>query len=416
MELSKQHSSVSNNDRLYALDSLRALMLLLGIVLHTVLSYSSLGGAGAWPFVDYEGTTKYADHAYYFIHSYRMPVFFILAGFFSALLFTRRGPIGLTINRVLRIGIPFVLGLLILYPLVYLSFSFSGKAASESISSNNITSIIEAGKYVIRATALNDLFPPKNTGHLWFLYYLLFFYILIIPIGLLNKGIKKSWLTISCNLFQIVIKNPLLRIIVLTLCTSYLLHRAGGGALRTSTNFSLDKSVFLIYFFFFGFGWLLFYSKEILFEFKNYAWAQTIIGFILYLFISLWLVPNVVGGNYEFLKYNYFSISIVASILVWLMFFGLTGIFLRYLDYNSKYVRYIVDASYWLYLIHLPIVVFIPGFMVATGISVWLKMFITFSGTCLIGLVTYDLFVRNTIIGKTLSGRRYKRGLPHQAA
>ena len=71
-----------------------------------------------------------------------------------------------------------------------------------------------------------------------------------------------------------------------------------------------------------------------------------------------------------------------------------------------------VDASYWLYLIHLPLAVFIPGLLVATDLSVWSKMLIAFFGTCIIGLLTYDWFVRSTFIGRILNGRRYRRGLP----
>ena len=49
-----------------------------------------------------------ADLLAAFIHTFRMPVFFILAGFFVALLLQSRGPAGLAAHRLRRLGLPFV--------------------------------------------------------------------------------------------------------------------------------------------------------------------------------------------------------------------------------------------------------------------------------------------------------------------
>ena len=106
-----------NNERLYALDGLRATILLRGLVLHVACSFVVADYGAAWPYKDFETNTKVADHLVAFIHIFRMPVFYILAGFFAALLFYRRGAQELLINRVQRILVPFVIGLLILYPL-----------------------------------------------------------------------------------------------------------------------------------------------------------------------------------------------------------------------------------------------------------------------------------------------------------
>ena len=42
-----------------------------------------------------------------FIHIFRMPIFFVMAGFFAAMLYLRRGPGGLAQNRATRIVVPF---------------------------------------------------------------------------------------------------------------------------------------------------------------------------------------------------------------------------------------------------------------------------------------------------------------------
>ncbi len=95
-----------------------------------------------------------------------------------------------------------------------------------------------------------------------------------------------------------------------------------------------------------------------------------------------------------------------------MLFFGLTGLFMRYLDKPSARIRYVVDASYWVYLIHLPFTIWIPGLLVGTGMSVWFRMLIVLMATTLACFVTYDLFVRSSFVGRVLNGRRYTRGLP----
>ena len=54
------------------------------------------------------------------IHAFRMPVFYVLAGFFAALLYERRGARAFVRNRVIRILVPFAVGWAILFPLVKL--------------------------------------------------------------------------------------------------------------------------------------------------------------------------------------------------------------------------------------------------------------------------------------------------------
>ena len=402
----------SKYERIHALDALRATMLLLGIVLHVALTYSVEGWGGGWPLKDLETSTKIADHTFYFIHYFRMPIFFILAGFFSALLYMRGGILGLIKNRCLRIGIPFFVGMIILYPLVYFSFVFSVKSSYLSIFNDNLTSIVSAAKYLYRSTSINDVFPPVNTTHLWFLYYLLCFYVVMMPLTIFAGFCKNSWLQRMNFLFRFLLTKPIARIGLLSLITAYVIFPAGGGILRLANGFSLDSDIFFAYFTFFGFGWLLYHAKDILEQFKQYAWLQILLACCIYLLLSFWVWPNIFNQSLFFGMNNYVVTSVVASVLLWLMFFGLTGLFLRYLDFPSKYVRYMVDASYWIYLIHLPVVVFIPGLIVATGLSVGVKIAIVLFGTISIGIITYDLFVRSTFVGVILSGRRYHRGLP----
>src|SRR4051794_3556469 len=88
--------------RLHALDNLRALMMWLGIVLHVAVIHMVANAPLPWRD---EARTRFADTLTGFIHAFRMPVFFILAGFFVALLLQSRGPAGLVKHRLRRLGL-----------------------------------------------------------------------------------------------------------------------------------------------------------------------------------------------------------------------------------------------------------------------------------------------------------------------
>src|SRR5262245_53441853 len=85
--------------RYHAFDSLRAVMMLLGLVIHSAMGYIVFPTDRVWPFKDPRPSAFY-DLLVMFIHSFRMPIFFVIAGFFAALLYTTRGARALFHNRV----------------------------------------------------------------------------------------------------------------------------------------------------------------------------------------------------------------------------------------------------------------------------------------------------------------------------
>lgn len=390
------------SERIYGLDALRAIMMLLGLVVHTVFSYSTIDWGNDWPYKD-SYTTPIAEHTYFFIHTFRMPIFFVIAGFFTCMLYLKRGVLGVASNRLQRIGIPLLFGLFILYPLVTGGFIFSISAKELSIS---------AGLAAFFDMQWTDLLIPTSTMHLWFIYYLLYFYLLGLLIVKACKLLPLSWLNLASILFNSVISHPVYRVALPALVTAIALVPVQ-GVNPVSIVFNPDINSIVFYGIFFGFGWLLYYKREIIFQFKQHAWLLVFLGSAIYFTSEFLIRPNMPAGKED--VNLILTRAITGGIVVWMLFYGFTGLFLRYLNKPSPLIRYIVDASYWIYLVHLPCAIWLPGFLEHTDFTLWPRMFIVFSSITLIGFVTYDLFVRSTIIGKTLNGRRYPRGLPNES-
>ncbi|MEM1185046.1 MAG: acyltransferase family protein [Planctomycetota bacterium] len=112
--------------RYHDLDALRAFAMLLGIVLHVALSF--VAGSG-WPVTDISEHRAYGA-AVSVIHVFRMPLFFMMSGFFTAMLLSRRGIGGMVSHRKKRILVPLLIGMATVIPVTWGAFIGAGIAAA----------------------------------------------------------------------------------------------------------------------------------------------------------------------------------------------------------------------------------------------------------------------------------------------
>ena len=95
-------------ERYFAMDSVRSVAMLLGVLYHALLfGGGMMGGFGGGP-------KSAAIHVMDWIHSFRMPLFFLISGFFCHLMVGRYGTKAYVLKRWWRLGIPFVLTLFVL--------------------------------------------------------------------------------------------------------------------------------------------------------------------------------------------------------------------------------------------------------------------------------------------------------------
>jgi peptidoglycan/LPS O-acetylase OafA/YrhL len=100
----------------------------------------------------------------------------------------------------------------------------------------------------------------------------------------------------------------------------------------------------------------------------------------------------------------------VYSLFTWLMVLGLLGLFQRCFAQASQVVRYLSDSAYWLYLAHLPLVVFLQIVIADWPGGVVVKAGLLNGVALLLLLASYQVNVRYTWIGTLLNGRRTRQG------
>jgi peptidoglycan/LPS O-acetylase OafA/YrhL len=380
-------------ERIHALDSLRAIMMLLGIVLHTAMTYADTDfSPGGWILKDIGSTDISNDYIYYVIHSFRMQTFFVVAGFFASLLFYERSPIKMIKNRISRIVLPFIVFLFVLYaPSMFsMIYSYSIFQGSENALSAALNSVSELP------------FFPKTTMHLWFLYYLSMITVVSVGMALFLKKLPAITRPMS-QAFNWVIERPILRVLIFAALTSIVYFIMGAWWTEKYNSFTPNFNAFLYYGFFYFIGWILFKSKHLLNKLMTFDWACAILGLLLY---TAYLILGLI-----FPPFNPVTHILINSLVVWLFIFGITGLFMRYGSNHSPLMRYVSDSSYWVYLLHLPLTFLIPGLIADWPLPSTLKMLFVVLSTGVICFVSYHYLVRGTFIGKFLNGRKYSRKL-----
>lgn len=121
---STEPSPPASIPRRHDLDALRAVAMLLGIVLHAGLSFG-VEISKFWPVADTR-TSGFFDILFVAIHGFRMPLFFLVSGFFTAMLWRKRGLRALLSHRFRRIFLPLLLGIATIVPLnIWITTSIS---------------------------------------------------------------------------------------------------------------------------------------------------------------------------------------------------------------------------------------------------------------------------------------------------
>ncbi len=371
-------------------------MMLLGLVLHSALTYNVVNHGEAWSLKDPESTSIVTDSIVFLIHFFRMPVFFLVAGFFGSMLFYERKPIKMIKNRISRIAYPFIAFLFILWPTIIFTFGYTEEVFSEN--TNPLTKALES------LSTISD-FLPTTTFHLWFLYYLLLITFVSFLLALLLKKSKKITNRITSS-FNWLIQKPLLRILLFSGISFLLYIFMGSSMVEVSVYLTPDLNTFIFHFFFYIVGWILFKSKHLLDTIIEYDWISVILAIIIA------TIQGLITQNWdsETMMSKYLNSELIMlsnAFIVWLFTFGITGLFIRYGSKHSIRMRYISDSSYWVYLIHLPLTAIIPAFVWKLPFPAIVKFIIVLSLTTFMCFTTYHYLVRNTFIGKFLNGRKH---------
>jgi len=98
--------------------------------------------------------------------------------------------------------------------------------------------------------------------------------------------------------------------------------------------------------------------------------------------------------------------TVLQPAYAWTMVLGLIGLFCHVFPHPRPAVTWLADASYWMYLIHVPLVLSAQLLVRQWPLPAGVKFLIILAGVTAILLVSYRWCVRYTVIGSLLNGPR----------
>ncbi|MEO6992978.1 MAG: acyltransferase family protein [Lacunisphaera sp.] len=389
--------------RLDYLDATRAFALLLGVLFHAAMSFSPY--FMGWAVQDIS-TSPWVTNFFLVSHSFRMELFFLLAGLFSRGMLVRRGLGEFLRSRAIRLGVPFVVGWFILRPLI-VSGWIMGSASMRG--DYSFWAGIRAGFATLK-TLPTDLLTGT---HLWFLYYL----ILVTGVTLTVRAVVHG----ADRAFPVRDLLPRLDALAFWLSRSAwawpVLILPTAGAMWGMRYWGMDTPdrtlwpqlpVLAVYGGFFGLGWLFARQPDAITAFGRVTAVRVLYSvgsFVLTLKLSA--VQTDLGHPHYFAARVAFTLGY--AVMMWTLVALTLGVFRKFCAEARPAIRYLADSSYWVYLFHLPVVVWLQVAVAEMPVHWSLKLIFITAVTIGLALLTYDLFVRSTIIGQILNGRRRPR-------
>jgi len=389
---------MSGSERLHALDSLRAVAMLLGIVLHAAIPFMTFHTL--WIVHDVNPNRAF-DNLIGFIHGFRMQLFFFIAGFFAHLLWKKSGTRGFIRQRGLRIGLPFLVGMITIVPVCLWIYYFA-----ETVNGPNPD--------LPRVQEPSLLFYP--TMHLWFLEILLILYVVTMIMALCRNYMLMVIITARIDAaFDWLIRQPL-KPIILSLPTIVCLWDGPIlGEVDTMGIGLLPSFRAAIYFaLFFSVGWWIHRHVWLLDELGHYLRTYSLLALFAFFAWGTGLELHALHGDLLGGYGKLFSLF-GASLYAWCMTFAVTGMFLRFASEHRPWMRYLADASYWFYLWHLPLVLWLQLGVVKLPLGGWLKLLLILSCAVVVLLPSYHWLVRYTWIGRILNGQRGPGSITEEA-
>lgn len=384
--------------RYHGLDALRGAMMVLGIVLHAAMLY--LAEPPPMMPIPSDRNNAYAFNLVFdAIHSFRMPTFFVLAGFFGALLVEKRGLRGMGRDRVLRVLAPLAAAVLLILPvtgLLMIDFMLGARFGTYDFIPN-----LEAMKaFALEMAAKGVPVDKPALAHLWFLYYLCMFYLLLPPC---------QWLLQRSRGFEGLVKRFLESKFVLAplaLYTAATLWPFRGGQVHEGFIYFEPHLPSLVYYgSFFLFGYLLHRYRNVLAILTRNVGLWAALAALIFP-LSLWASRQdhaAQGANLAF----HLGAVLANGLCTWVLICFMLGCAQRYFDRESPWIQYLSQSSYWVYLLHLPLVFLAGWWLLQFDLPAVLKFLLVCAFTALVTFLSFHYLVQKTWIGRFLHGRRF---------
>lgn len=391
--MSLNRTAPSPQARLDYLDNLRSFALLLGLAFHVAIVYAAVI---IYPLRNEERSIAF-DVFGEWVHLFRMPLFFVLSGYFTERTFLSKSLKEFLRLRGLRIILPLIPGIILFAPMQYYV-----NALQEGYQGNYFRFLWE--EFLLKNPA---------PSHLWFIEYLALYTFLYLGLRPLTSRIRTWILPISRYGEENSEAGPTRKweaLLIAGLWSALFTCGINYFFLKDEKYLNIEPVQFVYDLSFFLFGTFLF-GREKLFLKGNVSNAEiSVLGILSLLFFGVFYWISIIDPYWSYFGYAGIWIRILHIFLkclggwIWIVFF--IRIFQRFVSGTNSLSAYLREASLPVYLIHHPISLGIGFLVVETGFSIWIKFTLHIVLVYAVTFALYHFVIRGSNFWLTVLGNR----------
>lgn len=390
-------------ERLHGLDALRAGALLLGVVLHASLSFFP---QQIWIVAD-DSRSVGAAWVFFAIHLFRMTAFFLIAGLFAHMMLTRKGWAAFAKDRAMRI----------FGPLAAFWFPVMAGIVTALVWNAHVNGLIVPGAPPPPPPQYDWTNFPLT--HLWFLWVLMIFYAAMLLLRALFAALDRDgrWGRFVDRATGVLVGPWTPAVLAAPLALAMWLDPKWVAFFAVPTpdeGLVPDTAALVGFGLAFAVGFLIDRRRDLLVRIARWS--------------PLFLIVALVSGVAAYLLAggprlapmveatpDKAVVAAVVALAVWSSALAAMGLCLRFLSGHSPVRRYLADASYWIYILHLPLVMLAQVWVQDWPGPWWIKLAGVSIGVFGVCLASYELLIRHGVMGKWLNGRRVPWRKPRPA-
>lgn len=385
----------SSNDRQLGLEWLRVIGTFLVVCLHAGLPYVTHPFPGLlWPSVSPE-RSELINSLCWGINAFIMPLFFLMSGYFAAQLFKQFGAAHFLKHRLLRIGGPTLFALLFIIPAAGYIWIL-GWVCDEQIPARKLRSLRITGEH---GTALYGI------GHIWYLVDLLIYCVTAWILYHASKIIPRKNGNQSKSIIDLLPNaSGVLFISIAILIAGSVLWLKPRIVIGFHNTWIPQWENLTYYAVPFALGW----CWQIQGKQRQELGVPTCVLFTVALLAGIGLAPvlnehllaETRPATNAQLPYIWATFALVTSVALF------KSAMMWDLGRLPRVISYLSKASFWIYLVHMPISCLVGITLRSVNWSPPTEVFASVVITLALSVLTYEQLVRRTWVGLLLNGQR----------
>lgn len=403
--------------RYVELDWLRSLIVL-GIVPYHVLTIFAVTTTA---FVKSDVVNPELNALVSFIGAWGIPVLFMMAGAATALALRHRSGSAYIRERLLHIGVPLILIVLVFAPLqayyillsnptlVNLSAQYGFTLTNSNPEQLRSFTAFYQEYMTFLVTSVHQLSPAISNlvlGGFFFVPRLLIVSIICLPLLLYLRRGGRRWVervaAVGAHPVVLLIGAGLFPGVLLSLLRTGWLERITSGWIYTD-----DWAAFLLCLVLFVYGYLIYSSKRLQAAVRDVAVYATVLGALCTIALVGMMMLNRVPSN------DYSPASIVyafgTAFAAWLPALALLGLAMRYLTKSTSLQRYLTPAAFPVFVVHTPFQAAFAYYVLQLQLPWMIQLTLIMVLTIGMAFVAYEYLLKRTRVTRFLFGIKTPR-------